>query len=135
MPIDWAAIRAEFPALRNWTFLNSATFGQMPTRTVEAMQRHFDHRDELACWDFLEWFDDADKVRQSVAQLIGCTGEDIAFIPHAATGFSLLLGGIEWKPGDRVVTSGIFKLRNGMNVVENNNLSPNSEKKPNPSDS
>ncbi|HEX5222928.1 MAG TPA: efflux RND transporter periplasmic adaptor subunit [Verrucomicrobiae bacterium] len=39
------------------------------------------------------------------------------------------------KPGDRVVTSGIFKLRNGMNVVENNNLSPNSEKKPNPSDS
>jgi len=39
------------------------------------------------------------------------------------------------KPGDRVVTSGIFKLRNGMSVVENNNLTPNSEKKPNPSDS
>lgn len=39
------------------------------------------------------------------------------------------------KPGDRVVTSGIFKLRNGMSVVENNNLAPDSEKKPNPSDS
>lgn len=39
------------------------------------------------------------------------------------------------KPGDRVVTSGIFKLRNGMKVVENNDLSPTSEKKPNPSDS
>lgn len=39
------------------------------------------------------------------------------------------------KPGDRVVTSGIFKLRNGMNVVENNELTPTSEKKPNPSDS
>jgi membrane fusion protein (multidrug efflux system) len=39
------------------------------------------------------------------------------------------------KAGDRVVTSGIFKLRNGMNVVENNNLTPNSEKKPHPSDS
>jgi membrane fusion protein, multidrug efflux system len=38
------------------------------------------------------------------------------------------------KPGDRVVTSGIFKLRNGMSVVENN-LTPPSEKKPNPSDS
>jgi membrane fusion protein (multidrug efflux system) len=38
------------------------------------------------------------------------------------------------KPGDRVVTSGIFKLRNGMSVVENN-LTPTSEKKPNPSDS
>jgi len=39
------------------------------------------------------------------------------------------------KPGDRVVTSGIFKLRNGMQVVENNDLVPTSEKKPNPSDS
>ena len=39
------------------------------------------------------------------------------------------------KAGDRVVTSGIFKLRHGMSVVENNNLTPNSEKKPNPSDS
>lgn len=34
------------------------------------------------------------------------------------------------KPGDRVVTSGIFKLRNGMSVVENNNLTPASEKNP-----
>lgn len=39
------------------------------------------------------------------------------------------------KPGDRVVTSGMFKLRNGMSVVENNSLTPASEKKPNPSDS
>lgn len=39
------------------------------------------------------------------------------------------------KPGERVVTSGIFKLRNGMQVVENNELSPAAEKKPNPADS
>lgn len=39
------------------------------------------------------------------------------------------------KPGDRVVTSGIFKLRNLMPVVENNELTPASEKKPTPSDS
>lgn len=39
------------------------------------------------------------------------------------------------KPGERVVTSGIFKLRNGMTVVENNALTPTSEKKPTPADS
>lgn len=39
------------------------------------------------------------------------------------------------KPGERVVTSGIFKLRNLMPVVENNEIAPSSEKKPNPSDS
>lgn len=39
------------------------------------------------------------------------------------------------KPGERVVSSGIFKLRNGMSVVESNELSPKSAEKPKPSDS
>ena len=104
MAIDWAEIRDEFPALREWTFLNTATFGQLPKCAVAAVERHFAHRDELACWDFLEWFDDADGIRGAIAQLVGCEAADIAFIPHAATGLSLLLGGIDWKPGDRVVT-------------------------------
>ena len=26
---DWKKIRAEFPALESWTFLNTATFGQL----------------------------------------------------------------------------------------------------------
>ncbi len=34
------------------------------------------------------------------------------------------------KPGERIVSSGIFKLRNGMSVVENNDLAPKSEPKP-----
>ena len=38
---DWQQIRAEFPALANWTFLNTATFGQMPRSGAEAAARHF----------------------------------------------------------------------------------------------
>ncbi len=36
------------------------------------------------------------------------------------------------KPGDRVVSAGAFKLRNGMAVVENNAIVPPSEKTPHP---
>ena len=36
------------------------------------------------------------------------------------------------KAGDRVVNSGLFKLRSGMAVVENNDLVPKSEKAPHP---
>jgi membrane fusion protein (multidrug efflux system) len=39
------------------------------------------------------------------------------------------------KPGDRVVSSGIFKLRNGMTVVENNDISPKASATPRPADS
>lgn len=102
--IDWAAIRAEFPALRKWTFLNTATFGQMPARGSEAIAKHLAHRDELACMDFLDWFDELDVVRDRAASLIGAKREDIAFVSVAAAGLALLVEGLEWKAGERVIT-------------------------------
>ncbi len=101
---DGRSIREEFPSLAHWTFLNTATFGQMPRRATEAVARHFERRDEFACDDFLSWFDDMDRIRGLAARLIGAASGDIAFIPNASTGLSLLLGGIEWKPGDEIVT-------------------------------
>ena len=60
MTPDWKALRAEFPALANWTYLNTATYGQMPRSAADAMNRHLARRDELACGDYLAWFDDMD---------------------------------------------------------------------------
>lgn len=102
--VDWAAVRAEFPALAHWTYLNSATFGQLPRRGVEAVATHFAHRDELACADFLAWFDDMDRIRGKVARLVGASPDDICFVPTAAHGLSLVANAIDWKPGDRLVT-------------------------------
>ena len=39
------------------------------------------------------------------------------------------------KAGERIVRAGIFKLRNGMAVTENNELAPKSDLAPRPSDS
>ena len=97
-------MRAEFPALANWTYLNSATYGQLPKRSVQAAADHFAHRDALACTDFLSWFDDMDDIRSSISRLINCEPADIAFINNAATALSLLIGGIEWKAGDQVLS-------------------------------
>jgi cysteine desulfurase/selenocysteine lyase len=101
---DWDKIRSEFPPLARWTFLNTATFGQMPRRAAEAVTRHFARRDELACSDFMDWFADADRIRSHIAEFIHCTPEDIAFIQNASTGLSLLLGGLGWRTGDQIVT-------------------------------
>ena len=102
--IDWQVVRSEFPALENWVFLNSATFGQLPRRTTQAVSDHFKQRDETACADFLSWFDDADRIRESVARLIHAAPADIAFVPNASTALALMMSGIEWKPGDRIVS-------------------------------
>ena len=65
-------LRAEFPALANWTYLNTATYGQMPRSAADAMGRHLARRDELACGDYLAWFDDMDAIRESCARLVHC---------------------------------------------------------------
>jgi membrane fusion protein (multidrug efflux system) len=39
------------------------------------------------------------------------------------------------KPGDKIASSGVFKLRNGMSIVENNDLAPKSALAPKPPDS
>jgi len=39
------------------------------------------------------------------------------------------------KPGERIVSAGILKLRNGVSVVENNELTPKASDSPKPSDS
>lgn len=104
MPVDWKAIRAEFPALRTWTYLNTATLGLIPTRVRNAVNAHFARRDALACTDFLDWWDDMDRVRALAARLVKCAPDDIAFIPNASTGLALAASAIEWRDGDEVLT-------------------------------
>ena len=105
---DWQAIRAEFPALDNWTFLNSATHGQIPRRAIDAVARHWEHRDELAFSDFIDWYGDADRLRGAIARLIHASAEDIAFISNAASGLGIVTAGLGLKPGEVVTLSQEF---------------------------
>lgn len=102
--MDFATIRQQFPSLAHWTYLNTATYGQMPLAASEAANRHFARRDEFACTDFLSWFEDMDHIRTLCARLINCQSSDIAFVTSASNGLSWLMQGIDWKPGDEVLT-------------------------------
>jgi cysteine desulfurase/selenocysteine lyase len=96
--------RKKYPALRNRVWLNTATFGQVSRRTQDAVAGHFARRNELGGEDFPAWFDDMDEPRGLIAELIHCQADDIAFAMNSASALSLFLGGIEWQPGDRVLT-------------------------------
>ena len=61
-------------------------------------------------------------VRQQVVKLGGARGDQIA-----------VLSGIS--PGEEVVTSGVFKLRNGSPVRVNNEVQPGNSAAPTPEDS
>ncbi|MBI3698052.1 MAG: aminotransferase class V-fold PLP-dependent enzyme [Acidobacteria bacterium] len=128
MPPNWDAVRCQFPVLQDWIYLNTATFGPVPRCAWEAAERHARRRDGQACLDFIDWFDDADRVRAQAANLIAASASDIAFVPNTATALGWLVQGMDWKPGDRVVAleeefpnltySGHVLARRGAEFVE-----------------
>jgi membrane fusion protein, multidrug efflux system len=61
-------------------------------------------------------------VRQQVVKLGAARGDQVAVI-----------SGI--KPGEEIVTSGVFKLRNGAAVTVNNTVQPSNSLAPKPEDS
>jgi len=61
-------------------------------------------------------------VRQQVVKIEGSRGDQVAIVSGL-------------NPGDEVVSSGVFKLRNGAPVVINNTVKPNNETAPKPEDS
>ena len=61
-------------------------------------------------------------VRQQFVKLGAARGDQIAIVSGV-------------KPGDEVVTSGVFKLRNGAAVVVNNKVRPGNNPKPKPENS
>ncbi len=104
MPVDWARVRGEFPALEKWTYLNTATLGLIARRTRAAVDAHLARREELANTDFVTWWDDVDGVRASVARLLNCEAVDIAFLPNASTALALARKAIDWRDGDEILT-------------------------------
>ena len=87
MTPDWKALRAEFPALANWTYLNTATYGQMPRSGADAMNRHLARRDELACGDYLTWFDDMPVV--DTAPNLGINMDDAFWLTFEQAGVGM----------------------------------------------
>ncbi len=61
-------------------------------------------------------------VRQQFVKVDGSRGDQVAVISGV-------------NPGDEVVTSGVFKLRNGASIVVNNQVTPSNNPKPKPEDS
>lgn len=104
MSVDWNELRRQFPALEHSTWLNTATFGQVPLRAQAAIAGHYNRRNLHGPKDFLNWFTEADAIRCDIASLFAVSPEDVAFIPHTSCALSLLMNAIDWQPGDEVLT-------------------------------
>ncbi len=103
-----AAVRAVLPALGAGIYLNTGTSGPLPAETFEVMRQLQEYELRVGRADvagFIEFTQRIDEARAAVAALLTADVDDIA-ITHAATdGMNVGINGIDWRPGDKAVTT------------------------------
>ena len=97
--------RKEFADFDDVIYLDAATQGPMPIAAANAAKQALE-------WKKLPYrvpdglyFELPDRVRASVAKLIGARPDDIAITTGASAGFAAVAAGIDWKPDDEVIVA------------------------------
>ncbi len=100
-------IRAGIPALASSIYLNTGTFGPMPTVVAEEIRRVYGEIERQGTfspgvfWQMeLEGFE---AVRQQVAALLHASPAEIALTRNVTDGINIVLHGLDWQPGDQVI--------------------------------
>jgi L-cysteine/cystine lyase len=103
-----AAVRQLLPATAAGIYLNAGTCGPLPAETQRAMDEQA--ANELAVGrakldQYLAFAERALEVRATVAAALVAEPGDIALTHSTTDGINLVLSSLDWRPGDRVVTT------------------------------
>ncbi len=107
--VDW---RNEWHEFEGVTYLNLAGNSPIPKGAIKRMQQAIEWKKFPQRIPDQAFFDVPNRVRTAIAQLIGGKAEEVALTTGASTGMSAVAYGLQWQPGDEVVTaSGEFPLQ------------------------
>jgi selenocysteine lyase/cysteine desulfurase len=105
--MNLAHIRAGIPALANNIYLNTGTFGPMPTVVADEIRRAYGEIERQGTfspgifWQMeLEGFE---AVRGQVAALLHADPAEITLTRNVTDGINIVLHGLDWQPGDQVI--------------------------------
>ena len=107
--IDW---RQEWHEFDNATYLNVAGQSPVPKAAIRAIQSAVEWKKFPHNIPDSAYFDTPNRVRASIAKLIGGKPDEVALTAGASTGMLAVAYGLTWKPGDEVLTAvGEFPLQ------------------------
>ena len=109
-PPDLRAVRAQLPALAATTYLNSGAIGPLCLPAARALAEWAEAAPRRARGS-LEGFGrisaQAAAVRAAAARLVGAGPETVALTANTTHGLNLAAWGIDWRPGDEIVTTAL----------------------------
>jgi selenocysteine lyase/cysteine desulfurase len=97
-------LRAEFPIVAEWAYLNHAGVAPLANRVRAAMTSMLD----TSAQAFIDWSIEQfraypDQARNTVAQLIHAAPDEIAWVQNTSVGLNLVASSLPLRPGDNIV--------------------------------
>ncbi len=106
---DW---RQEWFAIEDATYLNLAGQSPMPKVSIRAVQAALEAKKYPHQKPDSTFFEVPNRIRASIAKLIGGKPEEVALTSGASAGVAVVAYALTWKPGDEVITAkGEFPLQ------------------------
>src|SRR5262252_1366951 len=102
----WAAIQNSFSVTRGIINLNNGGVSPSPRVVTEALVRYIWEQEDATAytmWQILE--PQSETIRTGLAELFGCDREEIAITRNASESLETLLMGIDFNPGDEILTT------------------------------
>lgn len=90
-------------ALGETIYLNGAAHGPLPSVAIEAAEEALGWKRDPSLIDDGVYFTLPDRVRAAASPFFGVDAEEIAVVTGASTGINLVVGGLDWRPGDHVI--------------------------------
>lgn len=101
-------VRQEMPTTLKQIYLNTGTFGPLPTSVVQAMrdriQAEWDNG-RLGAQAFRDLADIYDQARKGIARLLNADLSEIALTESTGEGMNMISYGFNWHAGDEVITT------------------------------
>lgn len=134
-------IRQALPATQAKIYLNTGTFGPLPTCAIEAIQQQMQRElydGRLGAGTFETITATYQSARQAVARLLHVGEDEIALTDNTGEGLNIVSYGLNWQAGDEIITTNhehfsllapLYQLRERYGVViKLADLGPNAER-------
>jgi selenocysteine lyase/cysteine desulfurase len=102
----WATIQQAFSVTRGIVNLNNGGVSPSPRMVTEAFVRYTWQQEDATAytmWQILE--PQSETIRTGLAEVFGCDPEEIAITRNASESLEILLMGMDFKPGDEILTT------------------------------
>jgi selenocysteine lyase/cysteine desulfurase len=97
-----ADLRAQFPHTERLVYLDHASTGPLSQPVMGAVHAFLEQRYRTNPNNYLDTMPTLVRGRERLAQLLGCTPEQVEYAPNTTYGLNVLALGFPWQRGDRV---------------------------------